>query len=206
MAGCSVTPGALQAVEVDAGVARAGRQHCCGWPSSSLGLNADIAQVGNTIAWAGRRGPAQRRSSASALTPLGQLGLAQHKVGVRHDGFLTPHPRSSVFAMLVPEAPVVLTASHHTAFRSCGVCRPLGSLVGSWCCLPVLLNWHPLSTEFSLLLRPSSPRLLCNPALVNGLLCAFCPISLPPFLPTHINFISVLLQDLFSGCVSLSPK
>lgn len=56
--------------------------------------------------------------------------------------------------------------------------------------------------SLALLLRPCSPRFLRNPALAVGVLCAFCPISLPPSLPTHIRFISVLLQDPFSGSIS----
>lgn len=147
MAGCSVTPGAAGAAGVDAGVAGAGRQRRCGWPSSSLGLAAGVARVGIAVARAGCRGLAQGRSSAAEQPPRGQLGLARHKAGVRHDVFQTPHPRSSPLTMPLPEAPAVLRASHHTVFSRRGArCLP-GSLVGSRCHLPAFPNWHPLSLE-----------------------------------------------------------
>lgn len=164
----------------------------------SLGLVA-------TIARAGHRGPAWCRGRAPKHPPGGSPCIRQVS-GVMVFG---THPPSSPLAMPLPEAPVASRASHHAVLSRRGARCPPGSLVGSRCHLPVLPNWHPLfplSCGFlALLLRPCSHRLLRNPSLIAGMLCAFCPISLPPFLPTHVHFISVLLQDPFSGCLSLSP-
>lgn len=113
--------------------------------------------------------------------------------------------------MVLGHPPAILAAYNAVAWS-------LGTTEGvPWCC--ILQVWGtlppsslvgsqtstrlPLSCGFlTLLLRPRSQRLLRNPSPVASMLCAFCPISLPPFLPTHVHFISVLLQDPFPGCVS----
>lgn len=174
-------------------IAQAGCQRCLGWHHRCSG-------------WPPWSCPAWELCIQAASLELSWVSLGTRQVlGVMFFRHLTCGSRLQCHCLKPCQCrghPIILCL----AGVGCIACQAASWAQGAACQHSQTGTHSPLSCGFlTLLLRPCSPRLLRNPALVAGMLCAFCPISLPPFLPTHIHLISVLLQDPFSGCVSISP-
>lgn len=133
----------LELLGLDAGVVAVGRRRHSGWPSESVGLALPLFGLDAAVL----PSVGAQRWSSLPRAERGQMDLAWHKVVVGRDVFWTPHLRCSLLTMPLPEALAASRASRHPVFSRHGACCPLGSLVGSRCCLPALPNCHPLSIE-----------------------------------------------------------